>query len=145
MLLVFVDYILFFASNLILLGRCVYVGPTVHARTTSARNCLLNFSSYNSRLQEVNFFISEKETIIINQVSDEIGSFYLSIIKHYADRKNIKINFHNDNETIRSENDLFGHNEIKILITNNTSFYLNNLLLCAASAPTMIAEIRSLL
>jgi len=67
-----------------------------------------------------NFFISEKETVIINQVNDEIGSFYLGVIKHYADRKNIKINFHNDNETIRSENDLFGNDEIKILITNNT-------------------------
>jgi len=67
-----------------------------------------------------NFFISEKETVIINQVNDEIRSFYLSIIKHYADRKNIKVNFHNDNETSRSENDLFGNDEIKILITNNT-------------------------
>ena len=77
--------------------------------------------SYKSQLLLIeNFIISEEETIIINQVSDEIGSFYLGVIKHYADRKNIKINFHNDNETIRSENDLFGNDEIKILITNNT-------------------------
>ena len=67
-----------------------------------------------------NFIISETETIMINQVSDEIGCFYLNVIKHYADRKNIKVNFHNDNETFRSENDLFAPNEIKILVTNNT-------------------------
>ena len=66
------------------------------------------------------FLISNDETLLINQVSDELGIFYLSIIKYYADKKGIKIIVDDNNETISAENDLFGQKEIKIFITTNT-------------------------
>ena len=66
------------------------------------------------------FLISNDETLLINQVSDELGIFYLSIIKYYADKQSIKINLANDNETMGVEDDLFGQKEIKIFIITNT-------------------------
>ena len=66
------------------------------------------------------FLISNEETLLINQVSDELGIFYLSIIKYYADKKGIKIIVDDNNETISAENDLFGQKEIKIFIITNT-------------------------
>ena len=66
------------------------------------------------------FLISNDETLLINQVSDELCIFYLSIIKYYADKKGIKIIVDDNNETISAENDLFGQKEIKIFITTNT-------------------------
>ena len=67
-----------------------------------------------------NFLISNEETLLINQVSDELGIFYLSIIKYYADKQGIKIKVDDNNETIGSEDDLFGQKEIKILNITNT-------------------------
>ena len=66
------------------------------------------------------FLISNEETLLINQVSDELGVFYLSIIKYYADKQGIKINVDDNNETQGAEDDLFGQKEIKIFIINNT-------------------------
>ena len=66
------------------------------------------------------FLISNDETLLINQVSDELGIFYLSIIKYYADKKGIKIIVDDNNDTIGAENDLFGQKEIKIFIITNT-------------------------
>ena len=52
------------------------------------------------------FIISNEETLLINQVSEELGIFYLSIIKYYADKQSITINIaDNDNETISTEDD----------------------------------------
>ena len=66
------------------------------------------------------FLISNEETLLINQVSDELGIFYLSIIKYYADKQGIKINVDDNNETKGAEDDLFGQKEIKIFIITNT-------------------------
>ena len=66
------------------------------------------------------FLISNDETLLINQVSDELGIFYLSIIKYYADKNDIKIIVDDNNDTIGAENDLFGQKEIKIFIITNT-------------------------
>ena len=69
----------------------------------------------------INKFIkSNEETMLINQVSRELGIFYLSIIKYYADKQGIKIYVDDNNETMGSEDDLFGQNEIKILNITNT-------------------------
>ena len=65
------------------------------------------------------FINSKDETILINQVNEELGTFYLSIIKHYAYKENIKINF-NNSESMGVEDDLFGHKEIEILSITNT-------------------------
>jgi len=66
------------------------------------------------------FVISNEETLLINQVSDELGIFYLSIIKYYADKQGTKINIDDNNESIGAEDDLFGQKEIKIYRITNT-------------------------
>ena len=66
------------------------------------------------------FLISNEGTLLINQVNDEFGIFYLSIIKYYADKQGTKINVDDNNETIGAEDDLFGQKEIKIYSITNT-------------------------
>ena len=66
------------------------------------------------------FLISNEETLLINQVSEELGIFYLSIIKYYADTQGIKIKVDDNYETIGSEDDLFSQREIKIYFIINT-------------------------
>lgn len=66
------------------------------------------------------FFSSNEETIIINQVNDEIGNFYLSVIKHYADKQSVKIDINDGNKTMASESDLFGLKKIEIFNISNT-------------------------
>ena len=65
------------------------------------------------------FLISNEETLLINQVNDELGIFYFNIIKYYADKQGIKISVDDNNETIVAENDLFGQKEIKIFTITN--------------------------
>ena len=66
------------------------------------------------------FIISNEDTIVINQVSDELGVLYLGLVKYYADKHSIKINIDNNNEPTGAENDLFGLKEIKIFNITNT-------------------------
>jgi len=66
------------------------------------------------------FLTSNDETLLINQVNDELGIFYLSIINYYADKQDAKINFYDSNETIGVGVDLFGQQEIKIYNITNT-------------------------
>ena len=66
------------------------------------------------------FLISDEETLLINQVNDELGIFYLGIIKYYADKQGIRINVDDNIETVGTEDDLFGQKEIKIFFTTNT-------------------------
>jgi len=66
------------------------------------------------------FIISNEDTLLVNQVNDELGIFYLSIVKYYADQQGIKINIDDNNETIGSVDDLFGQKKIKIFIITNT-------------------------
>ena len=66
------------------------------------------------------FLISKELTMIINQVNNEYGLFYLSVIKYYADKQGIKLNIDGNDETLGIEDDLFGLKEIKIFDTTNT-------------------------
>ena len=66
------------------------------------------------------FLISNEETIIINQVNDELWVFYVDIIKYFAEKKGIKIKIDHNNEIIEPVNDLFGLKEIKIFNITNT-------------------------
>ena len=74
----------------------------------------------NSKSLIKKFFSTNEKTIIINQVNDEIGIFYLSIIKYYADEQGVKINIDDKNENAGNEDDLFGLKEIKIISATNT-------------------------
>jgi len=65
------------------------------------------------------FLISNNENIIINQVNDDIGLFYINVIKHYAEKKGIKVSINQNSEYTETEGDLFGLKVIEILnITN---------------------------
>ena len=66
------------------------------------------------------FLISNDETLLINQVNDDLSIFYLGIIKYYADKQGIKINIIDNNETVGTEDDLFGRREIKVSFITNT-------------------------
>ena len=66
------------------------------------------------------FFLSKEETILINQVNEELGVFYLSLIKYYSDKIGAKIVIDDSNESMGIEDDLFGLKEIKILNITNT-------------------------
>jgi hypothetical protein len=65
------------------------------------------------------FLVSNEKTLLINQVSNELGIFYLSIIKYYADKQSIKIDVDENNEFMATEDDLFGQKEIKIFVITN--------------------------
>ena len=62
------------------------------------------------------FLLSNQETLIINQVNDDYGLFYLSVIKYYADKDGIKINIDDDNRTLGTENDL-----AKVMVSQQVS------------------------
>ena len=66
------------------------------------------------------FIISNEKNIIINQVNEEYGLFYLTVVKYFAKKKNIQLNFGSNEDKIGNENDLFGQQEIKIFNITNT-------------------------
>ena len=66
------------------------------------------------------FLISNEENLLINQVNDELGIFYLNVIKFFADKQSIKINFEENGDSVESVNDLFGQKEIKIISNIST-------------------------
>ena len=66
------------------------------------------------------FIGSNEETLVINQVNDEIAIFYLSIIKYYANNQAIKVDIDTDTDTKVFERDLFGTKIIQIYNVTNT-------------------------
>ena len=66
------------------------------------------------------FISSNEKNIIINQVNEEYGLFYLTVIKYFAKKKNIQLNFDSNEDKIGNEDDLFGQQEIKIFNITNT-------------------------
>ena len=66
------------------------------------------------------FLTSNERSLLINQVNDELGVFYLSIIKYYAGLNEIKISINENHEYMGTEDSLFGQQEIKIFTINNT-------------------------
>ena len=65
-------------------------------------------------------FMTREMNIIINQVNEEYGLFYLTVIKYFAKKKNIQLNFDSNEDKIGNEDDLFGQQEIKIFNITNT-------------------------
>lgn len=61
-----------------------------------------------------NFFNSKDQNLIINNINESITSFYIYLIKYFAQKENFKIN---DNAI--SSTDLFEINEIKIFFESN--------------------------
>ena len=69
-----------------------------------------------------NFIINENESkMIINQVSDNIGLFYTSVITNFCEAEKISVVKNSSLEIIDSQN-LFLDKEIKIFFSNNKNF-----------------------
>jgi hypothetical protein len=66
------------------------------------------------------FLASNEQSIIINQVNDELGIFYFHVIKYFADKISIKIKINDNNQTTETTDDLFGQQEIKLYYITNT-------------------------
>lgn len=76
--------------------------------------------SKNKQILMIEDFIkSDEETLIINQVNEELFLFYMSIIKYYADKQGIKVNIDTNTDTIIIENDLFESKPIQIFNTTS--------------------------
>ncbi|MDA0670977.1 MAG: hypothetical protein O3A03_06535, partial [Proteobacteria bacterium] len=63
----------------------------------------------NNQISIIKEFISSnEETLLINQVNEDISMFYMGILKHYANGHDIKISNDVDIESGFLEQDLFG-------------------------------------
>jgi len=62
---------------------------------------------------------SSESKLLINQVSEEIGFFYIGLIENETNIKNIKLNY-SDNYTKESIDDLFIKETINVCFTNNS-------------------------
>ena len=81
-------------------------------------------------IETINVFLSNKKDncLLINQVNDEIGSFYLYVTIYLSKSLGINVSFNNEADNISDNSDLFGLK--KIYIFNSTSSKkLDNLLL----------------
>ena len=68
-----------------------------------------------------NFLRMEKNNyLLINQVSDEIGIFYLHVIQYFTTLSGIKINLSADVDNLSTNNDLFELKKINVFNTTST-------------------------
>ena len=77
-------------------------------------------SKINQILLIEKFLTSNEENLIINQVNEEFGLFYLTVVKYFADKRIISLIVDNNEESIGIENDLFGQKKIKIFNLTNS-------------------------
>jgi hypothetical protein len=73
-------------------------------------------------IENINNFLSMEENnyLLINQVSDEIGIFYLHVIQYFSTSSGININLNADVDNISTNNDLFELKKINIFNTTST-------------------------
>tara|TARA_B100001094_G_C17970399_1_gene690002 strand:- start:125 stop:748 length:624 start_codon:yes stop_codon:yes gene_type:complete len=73
-------------------------------------------------IENINNFLSiEKNNyLLINQVSDEIGIFYLHVIQYFSTSSGININLNADVDNISTNNDLFELKKINVFNTTST-------------------------
>ena len=78
----------------------------------------------NNNIEKIIFFLEQKEnkTLLINQVNDEIGSFYLLIIRNFAESSNTKLDFNQKMVEGSNPLSLFGDEKLNIFAsTSKTS------------------------
>ena len=78
----------------------------------------------NNNIEKIIFFLEQKEnkTLLINQVNDEIGSFYLLIIRNFAELSNTKLDFNQKMVEGSNPLSLFGDEKLNIFAsTSKTS------------------------
>ena len=81
-------------------------------------------------IENIKDFLNNNEAnfLLINQVNDEIGSFYLYVIIYLSKSLGINISFNNEADNISDNSDLFGLKKIHIF-NSTSSKKLDNLLL----------------
>ena len=81
-------------------------------------------------IENIKDFLNNNEAnfLLINQVNDEIGSFYLYVIIYLSKSLGINVNFNNEADNISDNSDLFGLKKIHIF-NLTSSKKLDNLLL----------------
>ena len=69
-----------------------------------------------NNIEKIIFFLKQEEikTLIVNQVNDEIGSFYLLVIRYFAKLNNTKINFNQKLDDSNNSISLFGDERLDI-------------------------------
>ena len=73
-------------------------------------------------IENISNFLSMEENnyLLINQVSDEIGIFYLHVIQFFSTSTRININLNADVDNISTNNDLFELKKINVFNTTST-------------------------
>ena len=73
-------------------------------------------------IENISNFLSMEENkyLLINQVSDEIGIFYLHVIQFFSTSSGININLNADVDNISTNNDLFELKKINVFNTTST-------------------------
>ena len=73
-------------------------------------------------IENINNFLNMEENnyLLINQVSDEIGIFYLHVIQFFSTSSGININLNADVDNISTNNDLFELKKINVFNTTST-------------------------
>ncbi len=77
-----------------------------------------------NNIEKINFFLKQKntKTLIVNQVNDEIGSFYLLVIRYFAKLNNTKLDFNQKIDEGNESISLFGDEKLDIFAsTSKTS------------------------
>ena len=67
------------------------------------------------------FIKSDEDTLIINQINENITTLYLYFIRYFAEQQGAKINTNVNAETKVIENDLFGVKQIQIFSITSQS------------------------
>ena len=78
----------------------------------------------NNNIEKIIFFLKQKEneTLLINQVNEEIGSFYLLVIRYFAKLNNTKLDFNQKIDDGNESISLFGDEKLDIFAsTSKTS------------------------
>ena len=73
-------------------------------------------------IENISNFLNMEENnyLLINQVSDEIGIFYLHVIQFFSTSSGININLNADVDNISTNNDLFESKKINVFNTTST-------------------------
>ena len=81
-------------------------------------------------IENINDFLNNDKynCLLINQINDEIGSFYLYVIIYLSKSLGINVSFNNEADNISDNSDLFGLKKIHIF-NLTSSKKLDNLLL----------------
>ena len=77
-----------------------------------------------NNIEKIIFFLKQKEdkTLIVNQVNDDIGSFYLLVIRYFAKLNHTKLDFNQNIDVGNDSISLFGEEKLDIFaLTSKTS------------------------